>query len=190
MSKIGKKPINIPEEVNAEISQSSIVIKGPKGELSLKLPSSIIVENKIVDEKKILLVKRTSSNRNARMFHGLYRSLINNMAEGVFRGFEKKLELHVIGYQANLVEEGGKQKLVLSLGFSHPIEFVAPSGIVFSASRHSITVSGIDKQLVGQAASSVRALRPPEPYKGKGIRYAGEKVRKKPGKAVVKTTGG
>lgn len=190
MSKLGKKPISLPEEVMVTLDGNEIKVKGPKGELSLKIPHHLKVEVREKDEVKKVQVERTSNSKNSRAFHGLYRSLINNMVEGVSKGYEKKLELHGIGYQATLANTADdKQKLVLMLGFSHPVEVVAPDGITFVASKHSISISGIDKQLVGQVASSVRAFRPPEPYKGKGVRFAGEKVKKKAGKAVIKTTG-
>lgn len=190
MSKIGKKPIFLPPSVEMNINEKEVKVKGQKGEVSLKLPSQIKVELIKKDDKTQVLVKRVTEAKMAKALHGLYRSLIDNMILGVERGYERKLELHGIGYQATLVNaEDGRQKLNLSLGFSHPMEVVAKEGITFSATKHQIVVFGIDKQLVGQVAASIRALRPPEPYKGKGIRFAGEKVKKKPGKAVAKTTG-
>lgn len=185
MSKIGKKPIQIPDGVTVEILGSEIKAKGLKGENSLKIHPNIKVK-KIENQ---IFVERVSDSENDKALHGLYRNLINNIIEGVSKGFKKQLEIHGLGMRASLEEKEGKQKLILSLGFSHPVEVEAPKGISFSVTRNVITVEGIDKQLVGETAAKIRSLKKPEPYKGKGIRYVGEIVRRKSGKASVKTGG-
>lgn len=185
MSKIGKRPIKVPENVEVEIQEDKLRVKGPKGELYLKLHPQIKVEKR----EDHLLIKRGTESKQAKSLHGLFRNLINNLIIGVTEGYKKQLELIGLGFRASLAEEGGKQKLVLSLGFSHPLEVSTPEGIFFSITKNIITIEGIDKQLVGETAAKIRALKPPEPYKGKGIRYVGEVVRRKPGKAVVKMPG-
>lgn len=180
MSRIGKKPIELPENVQVDIGQK-ILVKGPLGELYFKIPKGI----KIEQANKQLIVRVVSSDQQIKALHGLTRSLIANMVEGVSRGFQKSLELSGIGFRANLSGE----KLVLTIGYSHPVEIEAPKGIKFSVSENKITVSGIEKELVGKVAAEIRSRRPPDAYKGKGIRYVGEIVKLKPGKAA-KTTGG
>ena len=192
MSRIGKKPILIPEDVEVKIEPAQVsskfgagegqkvVVKGPKGELSQEVRPEIKVETKggqIFISPKIE-TKRTSA------FWGLTRALIANMIRGVTEGYEKKLEIEGLGYRAQL--EG--ENLVLSVGFTHPVKIDCPSGIKFSIGKNVITVSGADKELVGQIASKIRKVRPPEPYKGKGIKYQGEVIRRKAGKKVVTTT--
>ncbi len=177
MSKIGKKPISIPSGVEVKWEKPVVKVKGPKGELSLELRDEVDLE--ISDSE--VRVKKVADTKLARSLWGTYRSLINNMIIGVSQGFEKKLELVGVGYRA----EVKGNTLVLQLGYSHPIEYPIPEGIEIKAERTSITVRGIDKQKVGQVAAEIRAFRPPEPYKGKGIRYEGEQVRRKAGKAAV-----
>lgn len=184
MSKIGTKPIIIPDNIEVEIQGREIKAKGPKGELTLKVHPRI----NMVKKDNQILVSRTSESKTSRALHGLFRNLINNIIEGVNQGFKKQLELKGLGYKAVVNQEGEKQKLVLNIGFSHSVEVVAPEGILFSVTKNIITIEGIDKQLIGETAAKIRALRPPEPYKGKGIRYLGEVVRKKAGKAVAKST--
>jgi len=179
MSRIGKQLIQIPENVEVKISQDEIKIKGPKGELNQSIPSQIEVTLK---EKELIVTPRQKTKETPALW-GLFRSLIFNMVQGVSQGFEKKLEIEGIGYRASL--QGNK--LVLNLGFSHPIEIEAPAGIEFKVDKNIITVSGIDKQLVGQLAAKIRAQRKPEPYKGKGIHYLGEVIRRKAGKKAVST---
>lgn len=177
MSKIGKLPIKIPSEVTVTIAGNLITIKGAKGELSYTLAQKIKAEL-IGDELKLT---RASDDKPMRALHGLARALLANMVLGVTTGFTKKLELVGTGYRARL--EGAT--LILSLGFSHEIKYVAPPGITLQVENTNlITVSGYDAQVVGQAAAVIRAYRRPEPYKGKGIRYAGEVVRRKAGKAA------
>lgn len=176
MSRIGKQPIPIPKAVTINIDGQSVTVKGPKGELTQELPAEI----KFEQEGEEIVVTRRNESRNARQRHGLVRTLIANMVEGVSNGYQKKLEIQGVGYRASL--QG--QKLVMALGYSHPVEFEPPSGIQFAVEGNTnVTVTGIDKALVGNTAATVRAARPPEPYKGKGVRYAGEQVRRKAGKA-------
>ncbi len=176
MSRIGNAPIIIPNGVNIEMDKSQISVSGPKGGLSMPILPQVGVEK--VEDK--LIVKRKKEDKVSKSVHGLTRSLINNMVLGVTEGFNKNLEMVGVGYRA----QGGGETLTLSVGFSHPVTIKAPEGIQFAvADNTKITVSGIDKILVGQIAANIRAIKPPEVYKGKGIRLAGEYVRRKPGKA-------
>ena len=177
MSRIGKQPIIIPENVEVKINDGQIIVKGPKGELTQSMPSQIEV---VLKENELLVTLRKKTKDTSALW-GLFRTLIFNMVQGVTEGFEKKLEIQGVGYRVAL--QGNK--LVLSLGFSHPIELEAPEEIEFKADKNIITVSGLDKQLVGQITAKIRDLRKPEPYKGKGIRYLGEAVRRKAGKKAV-----
>lgn len=182
MSKIGKKPITIPEGVEVSVSGQRVKVKGPKGELSRKLELGI--KPKVVNGE--IVVEAVSNSRLARQLWGLNRTLVKNMADGVTEGFRKELELVGIGYRAE--KKGGG--ISLSLGFSHPVEFRPPEGITLEvADKTKIVVSGIDKQVVGQTAAQIRGLRPPEPYKGKGIKYVDEVIKTKPGKAGKVGTG-
>ena len=176
MSRIGKKPVPIPKGVTVTIDGQKVTVKGSKGELSREMPDSIT----FAQEGDEIVVKQKNDSRVARQCYGLTRSLIANMVEGVSNGYEKKLEIQGVGYRASL--QG--QKLVMALGYSHPVEFEPPPGITFAVEKNtSLTVTGIDKEVVGNTAARIRAARPPEPYKGKGVRYAGEQVRRKAGKA-------
>jgi large subunit ribosomal protein L6 len=178
MSRIGKQPIQIPGGVKIIIDEKSVMLEGPKGKLSLQLPYGITAEQ---SENKIL-IKRLSDTKDHRMKHGLVRALTNNMVKGVVEGFSKELEIQGVGFKAQI---SGK-KLVLNLGFSHPVEFEIPDGINIQAPKPTqIMIQGIDKQLVGEVSAKIRAFYKPEPYKGKGIRYSGEHVRKKAGKTVA-----
>jgi large subunit ribosomal protein L6 len=177
MSLIGQTPITIPASVTLTLNGSSIMVKGPKGELNMIAPEGI----KIASEANILRVTRLNDSLQSKANHGLVRSLINNMVIGVTEGFARKLELIGTGYRAKKQGNG----LSISAGFSHPIDFPAPTGITLDTETETIIViSGIDKQLVGETAAKIRAIRKPEPYKGKGIRYQGEVVRRKAGKAT------
>ena len=176
MSKVGKKPIVVPANVNVTVGDNKITVKGPKGELAFVFNPEIIVEFK---ENQVLVSPKKDINR-LYAFWGLTRSIIFNMVEGVEKGYEKKLELQGVGYKVALK---GKD-LDLSLGFSHPVLFKAPEGVEFVVEKNIITISGIDKKLVGQVAADIRKIRKPEPYKGKGVRYVGEQVRRKAGKKV------
>lgn len=176
MSRIGKQPIKIPQGVTVSVKGETVEIGGPNGTLSLKLKPEIKIET----EKDQLLVKTTGKNEIARSLHGLTRTLIYNMIQGVTQNFEKTLKLVGTGYRVKI--DAGK--LILSLGFSHPVEVNPPAGIKFEVSNNdTIKVSGADKILVGQVAAHLRTIKPPEPYKGKGIRYFNERVKHKAGKA-------
>ena len=177
MSRIGKAPVKIPDGVTIDIKKSLVKVKGPKGELEQKVDPSIKVS--IADG--LIQLDRTSENRQQRAYHGLYRSLIANMVTGVSTGFQKRLEIIGVGYRAELK---GKA-LVLQLGYSHPIVYIPPVEIEIQVpNQTNISINGIDKQLVGAVAAKIRSFRPPEPYKGKGIRYFGEAVRRKAGKSA------
>ena len=186
MSRIGKKPILIPENVEVKIEGRKIEIKGPKGELQKEVRPEIKLELKekklLVSPQKINLKPRESKKIKA--FLGLTRALLAGMVEGVTKGYEKKLEIEGVGYRVSV--EG--ENLVLKLGFSHPIKIKTPPGIKFSVEKNGITISGSDKEIVTQIASKIRKIQPPEPYKGKGIKYSGEVIKKKLGKKVVATT--
>jgi large subunit ribosomal protein L6 len=176
MSRIGLKPIQIPKDVEVEIKDGEIVVKGPLGELKRKLREGIVVER----ENGVLKVKRLSDDKFYRSLHGLSRTLIANMIEGVSKGFEKVLEIYGTGYRAQI--QGNK--LVLNLGFSHPVNIEVPPDLkVTVEGQNIIKISGIDKEKVGQFSAYVRKIKKVEPYKGKGIRYRGEVFRKKAGKA-------
>jgi len=179
MSRIGKKPIQIPDGVEIKIEGNLIMVKGPKGELKVQISPEIKAE---IKDKKIEL-KPAISRKGTSALWGTFRSIISNMTEGVSRGFEKTLELEGVGYRASL--EG--KDLVLSLGYSHPIKIKAIQDIEFRVEKNTIKISGIDKQLVGQVAAEIRSKRTPEPYKGKGIRYKGEIIKRKAGKKAVGT---
>ena len=175
MSRIGRKPVAVPEAVSVEIGTGTIAVKGPKGELAQAFSQDMAVAK----EDGTIVVSRPTDRGEHRALHGLTRSLIANMVEGVTDGFEKRLEIQGVGYRAALK---GKN-LELALGFSHPVSIQAPDGIEFEVPQPTeIIVKGIDKQLVGQTAADIRKRRPPEPYKGKGIRYKGEQVLRKVGK--------
>jgi large subunit ribosomal protein L6 len=177
MSRIGRQPIAIPDNVTVDINGPRVTVNGPKGTLNQDLSS----EMRIVLEHNTVRVERPSDEREHRSLHGLTRTLIANMVEGVVNGYEKRLEIHGVGYRTAL----SGSDLELQLGFSHPVRFAAPEGIEFEVpAPNRIVVRGIDKQLVGEVAADIRKLRKPEPYKGKGIRYEGEYVKKKAGKAA------
>lgn len=177
MSRIGKMPIKIPQDVNVQVYDHSLTVSGSLGQLS----QTFRPEVKLTYDEGQITVERTSDSKMAKSLHGLTRTLIANMIIGVTKGFEKELELQGVGYRAAL--EG--DNLVLSVGYSHPVTVNPPLGIKVSVSENKIKVWGIDKSLVGQIASDIRRLRPPDPYKGKGIRYLGEEVRLKPGKKAL-----
>lgn len=175
MSRIGKRPITIPAKVQVAIDGTKVVVKGPKGELSRDLPTQVIVSQ----EGETLLVTRRDDSRTARQMHGLSRTLVANMVEGVSVGFQRRLEIQGVGYRAQV--QG--RNLVLNMGYSHQVQIEPPEGIQFAVEgTTNVIVSGYDKEIVGNTAAKIRAVRKPEPYKGKGIRYAGEVVRRKAGK--------
>ncbi len=176
MSRVGRLPIPIPSGVSVDVTDNHVVVTGPRGTLERDITPRLTV----VTEDGRLLVERPVDDRSSRELHGLTRSLINNMVVGVTEGYRRGLEIQGVGYRAQLVGT----KLQLNLGYSHPIEIDPPEGIAFEVENPTrVAVIGIDKELVGQTAAQVRATRKPEPYKGKGVRYAGEVVRRKAGKA-------
>ena len=178
MSRIGSTPITVPSGVDINVSGSTVEVKGPKGTLTHDLPEQITVSQ----DDGTLTIERVDDQRESKALHGLTRSLINNMVEGVSEGFKKELEIVGVGYRC---QAKGKDALEFQVGFSHPVNVKAPSGIEFEVPQQTqIIVSGIDKQLVGQVAADIRALKKPEPYKGKGIRYAGEHIIRKAGKSA------
>jgi large subunit ribosomal protein L6 len=179
MSRIGKRPISIPPKVSVTIADQHVAVKGPKGELSRVLPTEV----EVTQEGETLLVKRRNDSRAARQLHGLCRTLVANMVEGVSQGFQRRLEIQGVGYRAQV--QG--RNLTLNVGYSNPVQIAPPEGIQLAVENNTnVLISGIDKEIVGNIAAQIRAVRPPEPYKGKGIRYAGEMVRRKAGKAGKK----
>jgi large subunit ribosomal protein L6 len=179
MSRIGRKPIPVPKNVTATVEGQTVKVKGPKGELERRLHASMAIS---LDDGSIV-VQRPSDEPNHRALHGLTRTLVANMVDGVTKGYSKQLEIVGVGYKAETRPYG----LQLALGFSHPVEYRAPKGIKLTAPQPTqIVIEGADKELVGQVAAELRSLRPPEPYKGKGIKYQGEQVRRKAGKAGAK----
>ena len=178
MSRIGKQPIILPKEVEAKLSGRSVLIEGPKGKLSLDIPFRIKVE--IKDDK--ISVARESEEKKIKSLHGTIRALISNMVKGVSEGFKIELEIIGVGYKA----QAKGDNLILNIGFSHPVEIIVPKDLKASIAKNRLVIEGVDKQKVGELAAEIRRLYPPEPYKGKGIRYAGEEVKKKLGKALAK----
>ena len=180
MSRIGNAPVQVPSGVEVSVSGRTITVKGPKGTLSRPIPGAI----EVAQEDGSLIFTRPNDEREHRAQHGLARSLVNNMVIGVTEGFRKQLEIVGVGYRA---EAQGPNALRLNLGFSHPVNVAAPEGITFEVPAPTqVIVSGIDKEVVGQIAADIRSIRKPEPYKGKGVRYAGERVLRKAGKAGKK----
>jgi large subunit ribosomal protein L6 len=179
MSRIGKKPIPIPQGVDVQVQGNVVAVKGPKGRVETRIPEGVTLERKDGN----LVASRSGDDKAA--LHGLVRALVNNAVEGVTKGWSKELEIVGIGYRA---EMKGKTTVVFSLGFSHPVELPIPEGIAVAvdAKQTRLTVSGIDRQKVGQVAADIRGLRPPDPYKNKGVRYVGERLKKKVGKTGAK----
>jgi len=178
MSRIGKLPVPIPQGVTVNINRNNVTVKGPKGELNRDFPPEIA----ITQENGELIASRNSDHRTHRSKHGLTRALLNNMVLGVSTGFKRELKIEGVGYRAAV--EG--QNLVLNVGYSHPVVIEPPEGVSFEVTDRAgreLVVTGIDKEVVGEIAARIRRTRPPEPYKGKGIRYAGEQIRRKAGKA-------
>jgi large subunit ribosomal protein L6 len=177
MSRIGKNPIPVPSGVDVTISDGRVSVKGPKGSLERVIPGAITIRQ----DGDVLLVERPDDQRENRSLHGLFRTLVNNMIVGVTDGFTKELDIQGVGYRATLQGD----QLDLALGFSHPVKVKAPAGITFEVpTPNRIAVKGIDKEAVGQVAANIRKIRKPEPYKGKGVRYLGEHVQRKAGKAA------
>ena len=181
MSRIGRKPIKLPEGVNIEAKNNEIMVKGPKGELNVEVPRGITAKV----EDGLIQVDRDNNQKRTRAFHGMVRSLLLNSVTGVTEGFSKTLEIVGTGYKAEL---NGKDKLKLTLGFSHVVDFNLPKGVTAAVEDRGtlLTLQGIDKQVVGETAANIRKIRKPDPYKGKGVRYKGEELRLKPGKAGAK----
>jgi large subunit ribosomal protein L6 len=179
MSRIGKKPIAIPKDVKVNIQGNVVAVQGPKGKLETELPSGITMEQK---DGHLVAVRQ---NDNQAALHGLARALVNNAVEGVTKGWTRELEIVGIGYRAELK---GKNTVVFSLGYSHPIEYPLPTGVEvgIDPKQTRLTIRGIDRQKVGQVAAEMRGLRPPDPYKNKGVRYVGERLKKKVGKTGAK----
>ena len=178
MSRIGKKPIPIPANVKVQRKNSDIVVEGPKGSLTMRLPGEIDV----TQEAGTIVLKKIVDNRRGRSLYGLTRTLIHNMVMGVSAGFQKNLEISGVGYRAEMT---GGDLLKLHLGFSTPLEYRLPKGITVKIEKQTnVTLTGIDKELVGRVAAEIRSLKKPEPYKGKGVKYAGERVRRKVGKSA------
>jgi large subunit ribosomal protein L6 len=179
MSRIGKRPISLPAKVTVTIAGQEVTVKGPKGELSRVLPPEV----EVIQDGSTVNINRRNESRPARERHGLSRTLVANMVEGVSQGFQRRLEIQGVGYRAQV--QG--RNLTLNIGYSHPVQFEPPDGVQFAVEANTnVIVSGIDKEMVGNIAAQIRAVRPPEPYKGKGIRYAGELVRRKAGKSGKK----
>jgi large subunit ribosomal protein L6 len=178
MSRIGKKLIEIPQGVTVEINGQNLKTKGPKGELAITIHEDIVVE---VKDGKVLVAPKRTLIKSKRGLWGLYRALIFNMVEGVNKGFEKKLEIEGVGFKAAVQGD----ELVMNLGFVNPVKIKKPEGITFLVEKNVVTVSGISKEVVGQVSAEIRASKKAEPYKGKGIKYQGEKIRRKEGKKVV-----
>jgi large subunit ribosomal protein L6 len=180
MSRIGKAPISVPSGVDVSVTGRRISVKGPKGSLEREIPGEITVDQ----DGDILTIVRPNDENHTRALHGLTRSLVSNMVIGVTEGFTKTLEIHGVGYRA---EAKGPNGLRLNLGFSHPVDVSAPDGISFEVPQQTqIIISGVDKEVVGQVAADIRSIRKPEPYQGTGVRYAGERILRKAGKAGTK----
>lgn len=178
MSRIGKQPITIPAGVTITVGDQEITVAGPKGSLNVPVQENV----KVVVEDGKAIVTRSDDEPKSRAWHGLQRALLNNAVQGVTNGFEKKLEINGVGFRLN----GGGKSIEMALGFSHPVKYQAPEGIDLKTDKMTITVTGIDKQKVGQVAAEIRALKKPEPYKGKGIKYVDEVIIRKAGKAGKK----
>jgi large subunit ribosomal protein L6 len=182
MSRIGRKPIELPKGVQVTITKDVVTCKGPKGTLTLKRHKDIEIKQAKEDGKDVITFGRTGNLGPERAAHGLMRALVNNMLTGVTAGFERKLEINGVGYKAEIKGP----KLVLSLGFSHPIDYQLPEGVTAKVDKNLLILSGIDRQALGQATSKIRSFRPPEPYKGKGIKYVEETILRKAGKTAGK----
>lgn len=180
MSRIGKQPVIIPSGVTVEIKENTVTVKGPKGELKQTFHPTLTIT---MEDNKII-VARKGNEKQAKALHGLTRNLLVNMVEGVTKGYEKKMEIIGVGFKAQV----NKNKITLSLGFSHPVEYTAPAGTEFKLNEENkgiVTITNIDKQIIGEVAAKLRSFKKPEPYKGKGIRYLGERIVKKAGKAAA-----
>ena len=178
MSRIGKQPVVLPAGISAKVADGAVTLKGPKGELTQKIPETVAVAL----EGSALNITRTGEDKQSRADHGTIRALLQNMVVGLKEGYSRELEIQGVGFKASI---SGKQ-LTLNVGYSHPVEYTVPEGITVAVTDGTqLKVSGIDKQLVGQVSARIRSFRPPEPYKGKGVRYKNERVRRKAGKTVA-----
>ncbi|MBA3404467.1 MAG: 50S ribosomal protein L6 [Gemmatimonadaceae bacterium] len=182
MSRIGRKPVEIPKGVTVSITKDMVTAKGPKGTLHLKRHAEVEIKQDKDEGKDVVVFERRGNLGPQRAAHGLMRALVNNMLTGVTTGFSRTLEINGVGYKAEIKGP----KLVLSLGYSHPIDYALPEGITAKVDKNNLILSGIDKQAVGAAAANIRSFRPPEPYKGKGIKYVEETIRRKAGKTAGK----
>jgi large subunit ribosomal protein L6 len=182
MSRIGRKPIEIPTGVQVSITKDMVSVKGPKGTLKMPRHKAIEIKQAKDEGKDVLVFERSGNLGPERAAHGLMRALVNNMFTGVTKGFEKQLEINGVGYKAEI--KG--QKITLSLGYSHPIDFTLPDGIAAKTDKNLLILSGIDRQAIGAASAKIRSFRPPEPYKGKGIKYVTETILRKAGKTAGK----
>lgn len=183
MSRVGKKPVIIPSGVKLELKEQTLTVTGPKGTLTLAIHPKVQLE---ISEKEALVKVAKEDNKKERALWGLFRALVQNLVDGVTKGFEKKLEINGVGFKVALQ---GSNKLVMALGFSHPVEVDVPKDLTAAVEKNTITITGADKQRVGQFAAEIRELKKPEPYKGKGIKYSDEVILRKAGK-VVKVVGG
>ncbi len=174
MSRVGRKPVVLPKGVTIAVKEGAVNVKGPKGELKRVIPLGVSLKSSATE----LLVERADDSRENRSKHGMLRALVANMVKGVSEGFERKLEINGVGYRA----EVAGQKLNMALGFSHPVVFDLPKGIAAKVDKNLVILSGIDREMLGETASKIRAIRPPEPYKGKGIKYVEEVIKRKVGK--------
>jgi large subunit ribosomal protein L6 len=179
MSRIGKKPIELPQGVEVKLDNNVLTVKGPKGQLTQELHPVVSVK---IEENLVTVEVKNNTDTKQKALWGLFRSLVNNMVLGVTEGFEKKLEINGVGYKAAL----SGRKVILNVGYSHPVEFELPEGIECKVEKNEIHISGINKQVVGEVAANIRKVRKPEPYKGKGIKYSDEIIRRKVGKAAAK----
>jgi large subunit ribosomal protein L6 len=182
MSRIGRKPIEVPKGVTVSITKDIVTVKGAKGTLTLKRHKDVEIKQAKEDGKDVITFDRTGNLGPARAAHGLMRALVNNMLTGVTAGFERKLEINGVGYKAEIKGP----KLVLSLGYSHPIDYALPEGVTAKVDKNFLILSGIDRQALGAASAKIRSFRPPEPYKGKGIKYVEETILRKAGKTAGK----
>jgi large subunit ribosomal protein L6 len=182
MSRIGRKPVEIPKGVTVSITKDTVAVKGPKGSLSLARHKKIEIKQAKDEGKDVIVFERTGNLGPERAAHGLMRALVNNMLEGVTKGFEKQLEINGVGYKAEIKGP----KITLSLGYSHPIEYQLPEGVTAKTDKNLLILAGIDRQALGAAAAKIRSFRPPEPYKGKGIKYVTETILRKAGKTAGK----
>jgi large subunit ribosomal protein L6 len=182
MSRIGRKPVEIPKGVQVSITKDSVQVKGPKGTLNLKRHQAVDIKQGKEDGKDVIVFERTGEDGKERAAHGLMRALVGNMMKGVTTGFERQLEINGVGYKAEIKGP----KIVLSLGYSHPVEYQLPEGVAAKVDKNMLILSSIDKEKLGGAAAEIRSFRPPEPYKGKGIKYVEEHILRKAGKTAGK----